>query len=627
MSDYGMMSALGSRPNSGNSFPDPFFDMASGQIPDSHNRIMRLSEFIFLSQGTYRQAIERVLSYFITDVEVDGDCGDDEKEKYKKYLNQQLVIKKLLHTIARDFLAYGNSFVSVIQGFRRYLVCPKCSSIHPFRTVAETPAFQFKWQNYTFTANCPRCHFRGDWGMPVDRKGGPDDLSVKRWSPHDMELAEDPFTGHVDFIWKIPPDYRKLVMEGKVHVLERAHWDIIQAVKQDKYFRFGRDVVFHLKDDCLAGFLGRGWGVPTSIVNYRQLYYTQVLNRLNESIALDFVTPLRVLTPDSKGGADPAARDHVLNANLGSFVARVQAMLRRRRKDPASWQVLPYPLQYQALGGDARNLAPRELLDQGLEVLLNNIGVPIQLYKGDLSVQAAPAALRLFESQWNFLVSDINSVLQWLGKKLSKMLSWEDVNLHLTRVTHADDAARQNAILQLMTGGQVSQTTGLKSVSVDMKEELRRKIEEQRYQAELERKAQEADEKSMSMQQMLQQPMPGQPAPGAAPPGQGGDPAAGGAPAQGQPSVPGAGPGLQGVVPNMPSNPNSPITPQDLLGRASSMAQQLIALPDAQRRSALNQIRGGNPLLHSLVRSSLDQLRSQARSTGQALVIQQMQGK
>lgn len=96
----------------------------------------------------------------------------------------------------------------------------------------------------------------------------------------------------------------------------------------------------------------------------------------------------------------------------------------------------------------------------------------------------------------------------------------------------------------------------------------------------------------------------------------------------GQAAVPGnGGMGMSGVTANLSSNPNSPISPQDVLGQAQSIAGQLLTMPEAQRLSELRNLRNSNQLLHSLVRSSLDQMRGQMRSQGQQMLQQQMTGQ
>ena len=66
-------------------FPDPFLDVASQNMPDTIRNALSWSEYIWNVFGTYRMSMERVVSYFLTDIEIAGDVSDDEKSKYTEF--------------------------------------------------------------------------------------------------------------------------------------------------------------------------------------------------------------------------------------------------------------------------------------------------------------------------------------------------------------------------------------------------------------------------------------------------------------------------------------------------------------------------------------------------------------
>jgi hypothetical protein len=619
-------------------FPDPFCDVASLSMPESIQTALRWSEYIGNANGPYRQAIDRVVSYFITDVEV-GDLGEntigrEEKEKYRVFLDETLGIRSVLKTVGLDFLIYGNSFTSLLVPFRRYLACKKCGFEAPLAKVHGTAAYNFKWENFDFHATCPSCHYSGPF-KHIDRRGGNDEsIKIKRWSPHEIDLLWDPYSEEVQYIWKIPEDYRTLIKAGHLHHLERASWEVIQAVKDGKDLMFDKGVIFHFKEDALAGMRNRGWGISRILVNFRQAWYYQILQRYNEAIALDYIVPFRVLTPGNRGG-DAQSGDPVHTINLGSFAARVSAMVRARRTDPARWNVLPFPVEYQALGGDASQLAPKELIDQGLETLLSCIGMPVELMKGTLTLQAAPAALRLFEANWSHLPHNLNSFLRNLAQALSRVMSWEPVSVKLQRVTHADDLNRQMAKLQLMQSQMISKTTGLKSVGLDYEEETKRQLEEERIYAEEQSRMQEEMEQAQSMKDLSAQAemMQGAGNPGASATGM---PPQGGAPAGAAPQpgmAPGAPPGAGGGSPvdaflaQRQNSPNIPRTPEELQSQAQLLAQQILSLPESQKDSELIKLKRTDQTTHALVSSIIDDIRQQAKTQGGATVMAQQFGQ
>lgn len=616
-------------------FPDPFCDIASLSMPESIQTALRWTEYIMNANGIYRQAIDRVVSYFITDVEIydtgENTTGREEKEKYQVFLEDTLQIRNVLHTIAMDYMTYGNSFTSLLLPFRRYLMCKRCGFEMPFDKVYNSPQCAFSWQNFEFHATCPKCKYSGPWRHIDRRSGDANNMHVKRWSPHEIDILWDPYTDECSYVWKIPQDYRTLIKEGHLHHLERASWEVIQAIKNDQNLMFDKGMIYHLKEDALSGMRNRGWGISRILANFRQAWYVQILHRYNEAIALDYVVPFRVITPAPRGG-DGQSSDPVHTINLSNFASRVQSMLRARRTDPARWNVLPFPVQYQALGGDATQLAPKDLIDQGLDTLLKCIGMPVELFNGTLSFQAAPAALRLFEANWSHLPQNLNKFLTELVSQISRFMSWEPVGVKLVRVTHADDLNRQMAKLQLMQAQQISKGTGLKSVGLDYEEEVKRMLDEEKIYAEEQQRMQKEMEQSQQMQDLSQQAQMmggvGNPGAGATGMPQGGAPApaAGGQPAPG--AMPGMAPSaVDQFLMQRQNSPNIPRTPEDLQQQAQLIANDLLSKPESVKDSELIKLKRADQTMHALVTSIIDDIRQQARTQGGAMVMQQQFGQ
>jgi hypothetical protein len=600
-------------------FPDPFADYASTVMPESIPSMLRWCEFVYMRNGIYREALRRKIAYFITDLEISGeDVSREEKTKRRDFYQEKIDIKADVSVAGTNLGCYGNDFSSLHVPFRRYLSCPQCFTEFPLRTVYNTKDFSFQWSDYDFHATCPNCKTGSGYSgvfNHVDRRGGEEsEVSVIHWDPHQIEIAYDVYSHKTAYIWKIPADYKEDVRKGLLITLENAPWEVIQAVKNDNAFMFDPDVIYHMKDEALAGIRNRGWGISQVITNFSQAWYVQVLHRYNEAIALDYVIPFRVITPAPRaGGADAASQDPVLGMNLGHFTSRVKAMLRNRKRDPAAWNVMPFPIEYQALGGEATQLAPKDLLDQGIDNLLSSAGIPPSMYKMDLTATNAPPALRLFEVYNAPLVHNLNGYLRWLDKKITDRFGWEPVQTRWKKVTHADDAQKQMAQLQLMMGRQISQTTGLKSIGLDFEDEQKGMLEEEKFIAEETEKMQEEMAESPGGQ--------GQPAQGGAPAGgappAGGDPAAGGAPTAGG-GAPPAGP---------PAGPNTPVSPQETLTKATQIAQQLAAMPDSQRQSELINLKKTDATLHAVVKSQLDGIRQDAQRQGGEQVMAQQLGK
>jgi hypothetical protein len=237
----------------------------------------------------------------------------------------------------------------------------------------------------------------------------------------------------------------------------------------------------------------------------------------------------------------------------------------------------------------------------------------------------------------------MNQLLTHIVDKASEIFGWEPVTAKMQRVTHADDLNKQMAQLQLMMGGKISQTTGLKSINADFAEEQRMKLEEERVVADETAKMQKEMDQQASIEAMSQGPPPAGPITPPPPPGMpgqmpmmqgmpgampgGGAPAppapAGGAPAGGAPADPAS--AAQGFATQQTPSTNQPTTIDEMLNQAATIAQQAMALPETQRKSYLIQLRKENPVIADLVQSQLDQIRTDARNQGGDMLMQQMQ--
>jgi hypothetical protein len=606
--------------------PDPFDDLASRYLPRTMPNAMRWSERIFLLDGTFAQAMQRVASYFVTDIEVRSpntdadDVTDQEKDKFETYLKKKQRALGFLRKSAIEYLAYGNVFVSVLEPFRRYIVCPSKNGKHncgmrvPCREFTKPGnGYKFKWQKFEFHGTCPVCGYSGRWLVKDIREADESKLTLKSWSVHEIDIRYNRYSGRKEFIWKIPEIYRAAITNGDPHLLEDAPLPVIRAIAKGQVLLFNDGVIHHESFPAPSGIDTEGWGLAPALTNFRQAMHCQLLRRLNEAIASDYIHPFRVITPDvSPGGAGQETGDPLVTTNQMMFTRWIAAMLKRRRIDPAAWNFSPFPLKYTAMGAEANQLAPYQLIAQAVDEFLNASGVPAELYKGSLTAQTAPASLRLFQSHWIHLIDAMNAILEFIVDRSAQILNWEPVDAQLVKPTIADDLNRQMALLQLMTSGNVSQSTALRSVGADFKDEQVRTLQENDFiakiTADFQKNQQGVQQQNAFTQQAIaapQQPqqLPQQQAPGQSAP-------------QGQPPAPGG------------SSDPATTTVLDLRQKAQEIAQRINQMPEAQKDSELIALRKSDPDLHALVRSIRDQIRQRERTAGGAQMhAQQKQGK
>jgi hypothetical protein len=559
-------------------FPNPFFDIASEYVPSDIHQIFEWCDFLYYTFGMYRQAARRVSRYFLTEVDLQGE-SDEERKKFEGMLRDQVHIMDALAQVGDDYMAYGNSFVSLYFPFERMLGCRKCGSEFKDGKVdyklVKGPAL---------SGTCPKCGFSGEFRRDDRRSADPGGLKIVRWDPKQIRLRHHPVSGKTTYYWDIPGDFSAKLRAGDKFYVESTPWAIVKCVMTDddgpRLFEFNPDAIYHFKEASLAGVKLRGWGMPPIMSNFKLAYYIQVLRRYDEAIALDYIIPFRILYPDTP---PTAGQDAFQNMSSQVFKQHMASMVRNRRKDPTSIQVAPFRVGYQAIGGEGQQMAPKDSIAYASDELLNSIGYPAELYRGTLSVQAFPTALRLFEKTWGTLVDSYNDLLGWVCKRMCNYLMAGEITGKLRPVTLADDIERKQVVLQAAGGMDVSKQTAYMGLGIDYLEEQRRVVEEQRKIQDLQREAQEEQDAQGSGAQG------------------GGDPNA----------QPGGNPGA---------------TPGDVYEQAKEEAQRLLfQVPDSLRRGELIKMKNSNPTLHALVMQEMTQQRQAMRSQGGAQMLQQGQ--
>ena len=244
------------------------------------------------------------------------------------------------------------------------------------------------------------------------------------------------------------------------------------------------------------------------------------------------------------------------------------------------------------IGGEAKQLSPKDNIALALDELLNAIGYPAELYKGTLTIQAFPVALRLFEKTWGVLVDGYNEFLSWMLTALSRHFMWGEITGELRSVTLADDIERKALALQAAAGMDLSKGTAYRPLGIDYMEEQRRVIEEQE---EVQKLQQEAMERQQAQEMGLSAGAGGQP----------------GADQGGMAGGPGGTPGA---------------TPGDVYEQGRQIAQQLLTqTPPTMRRGELIKIKQTNPTLHAIVLQEMDNMRGEMARQGGAMLMQQAQ--
>ena len=565
-------------PNAGQKsdrYVNPFYGIPLQYLPLNIDHMFWWADHFLLRFGFYRAALLRIANYFITSISIDSD-DSDYKKKYEEAF-ETLKWKEKLGMLGLNLLAYSNVFMSVSQGFDRFLKCPKCNNIV---RIDKFKKYKFDGK-LTYSGKCQKrgCNHNGKLECIDKPSTNIDKITTVFWNPREMRVKYEETTGKMDYYWDYPSNYVAKVSRPNDRFYAQVTPRVIyEAIAAKKLINLHDSTFLHIKLPTPAGVKTDGRAVPLSIYMFDDFFMLKVLQRFNEAICFEDINPFRVLAlaTESGGAANP-----VLTQNSTTWKREVANMIQEHRLDPGAYHTFPFPLNYQQLGGQGKNLAPTEMIAQSIQGILNALNIPQELYTMNMQYQAIGPALRLFENSWSCMVDAYNTFLQHQADVLSKTKGWPEAKVRLIPVTLSDDMERKSMIAQLVASNSIAKSELLGLYNFDWREQVRKKIQEERDVKELQEEEQIKEQlnDAKRMKDTGQQP-------------------------QGQ--------AQQGGVDTSTAN----MSPGDVIQKAQEIAQQLFPMDGAARRTQLQQIKATNETLYSQVKQELDKLTSQSKSQG-----------
>jgi hypothetical protein len=558
-------------------YSNPFYNIPLQYLPMNIDGMLLWAEHFLFRNGFYKQALNRIANYFITSLTI--DCDDEEAKKEYQQILDQLKWKQVLSKAGLNLLAYGNEFVTVNQGFYRYLTCPNC---HKTTSID-------KLQNYEFNKNiynmaCIKCAYRGEHKCVDKPANDIDKIHVVHWPAKEIKIRYEETTGESEYFWDIPQQYaKKITTKNNKFYSKKTPKIIYECVHNKTMLAFNTKNFIHLKLDTPSTIRTDGKAVPPSMFIFEDFFMLQTLKRYNEVICFEDIAPFRVISMAE--GGNPAANP-LLNQNGAVWSSAVDSMIDEHRRDPGSYHKFPFAINYQQLGGEGKNLAPVEMMEQAKNGILNALDIPVEMFQMTFQQQAAAPMLRMFENAWSVIPNNYNVLLNHIGTVVGNIMGLPKAKISLIPITFSDDMERKGIVGQLVSANAIARSELLKLYNFDYADQIRKKMDEDRLTQEIQIEEQEKQQMAQMAQQNVMQILQGQQQQA----GGGGMPAQGG--------------GSGGV------------TPQDALAQAQQIAQQLFPLDGAQRRAQLQQIKAQDQDLYAQVKAQLEQMTSQSRSQG-----------
>ncbi|TXH18845.1 MAG: hypothetical protein E6R03_01485 [Hyphomicrobiaceae bacterium] len=553
---------------------NPMFDFLSGFAPRNLKDLFKWAEYIFTDSPHISATVEKLALYSITEIRYLSEQPAT-VAKLRSVLEDDVGIYPAIRTVRRDGMIYGNSFTSLYMPFKRLAKCKNadCNLIHSLDHLK----YKYDSDKLTFSYVCPGCrescvtHLDDIKDVPIkDAKR----IKIIRWDPKQITLDDDPITGQVDVYYKLHARLIEKIKKGSSIVINGIPPGFLRCVAKNEDFKFNRNEVFHLRNDPPAG-LDTPWGIPPVTSVLKQFYYTAVLRKANEAIALDHVVPFRVLHPAQVSGSS----DPIVNLNGSDWVRNTREEIKKWRRDPLHIMFSPTALGVTQMGGQGRSLMTLGEIQAAEENILAGLKVPREFIMGGLSVQVSPTALRMLENQLLAENHDSNRLLQWVVDKITRFMGYAKTKTSLTPFKFVDDAQQKALLLEMNAQYKLLSRQFIGEIfSIDTEEQDKARREEELREAKtaLEHKRKLEDiENSLSAQatQMAQQQQ--------------------------------MGPGLA-------------YDQQMVVGKADEVAQGLLQLPEGDRRSQLSDLQATDYVMYAVVIQRMEQLRVEQGRSGQA---------
>lgn len=440
----------------------PYFSIAHQFLPRNLHDVIRWARYITLQSPVTTEVVRKLSTYPITDFVVDTEHRDT-AELYKSIFNS-FRMKSSLHDIGFDYHTLGNVFVSVYYPIQRTLVCRNCGIEHNAKN-AEFAVFK----NFEFLGRCPACGVTGKFTRKDTKSLNVQDMNIIKWDPVNISVNHNVITGEYEYYYRIPNEVRRKILQGDRLFVNSIPWGIIEAVQKKQDFKFDKDSIYHMKN-VSTGHLVDGVAIPPLISQYHLVFYIATLRKANESIANDFMTPMRVIYPQAQtGNGDP-----VVALSMKNFVGNMQANMVQFKQDQSHITIAPVPIGYQAISGEGKTMLVSQEIAQAEESLLLSMGVSRELLSGTTNWTSSTVGLRMLDNTLRGYVDQVEELITWIMSRVCRYLGADNAKVTLAPFKLTDDDSLRQFLMQATQSGQASWSTLYESFGIDYEDELRR---------------------------------------------------------------------------------------------------------------------------------------------------------
>ncbi len=466
---------------------NPMFDYLTGFVPRKLKDLFKWAEYLGFHSAHVYGVVRKFGEYPITRF-IYESTSEEEKTRHKKLFEENLRLKGFLTLVSYDVWLYGNAFVSVYEPIKRELVCPHCGT----KEDISAAKYKFNLSKLEFTHNCKQCKRQGVISKVEDYKlRDPSKITLIRFDPKLIDIEHNRITGESVYYYQIPRDDVSKVRAGNKTFIDHMPLEILRAMQERKTFKFGAGALYHLKMPGPAGVQAQ-WGFPPITSAIKNFLFTAVLRRANEAIALEHITPFRIIHPLAASGQG----DPITTIPLDRWKLEMERNMRLFRRDPLRIQFSPVPVGVQNIGGEGRALLTLGELQEAEKNIVLSLGVPMEFLSGGLGQTRGEITLRMIENQLQTHIENLNSLVQWIEQKAAAFMGWASIKMRLADFKMLDDVENKQLKIQLWQSQLLSNSTLAEMVDIDLDHERRQRREDALADARAEQETQIALQKA-----------------------------------------------------------------------------------------------------------------------------------
>lgn len=598
---------------------NPFRTYSNYVYPKTIDQVLIWAQWFWERNAKYRTCLQKCISYFVSGINVvqtDKKESSDASavESLHDLLVDQYDLLNLINTVGVELAAMGNVFVSCERPISRWLLCPEpdCNWMMAIKNL--TKGVEYDWDGKNFVGTCPKCGKKVVYDIhddPTTDAYGRKVRFIFR-APQDMYIEYNRLTDSFQYYYQIPNDVKNAIKRGDPVYLENTPKTFLDAATSDELMRFPEGMFFAARTRTMTPLdeKYKGWGMPLFMTSFDNFLRLQHLDKFNEAVTMDYIAPIRMISPQPQNIGATSQDPNRMPLSGGQFLSFIQQGIKRVKDNPTTWLVSPIPVQYQMIGGEAKELAPVDLMEWYVTQILSDMGIPQEFRQTSFQVVAPSMGMRMFERQWRPNTKPMDAFTRWAGEKICDYEKFANMRVTLDITSFVEDDMNKQMLFSLMQGGMISKTNVLKSVGVDFEEDLKMRIEEMKKEKQLnEKEAQEDQDRQMiggvmppqgiagvmqaqgimDAQMAALQPQPPQ-----------------------QPGMPAAPAGLAPVPASQTEGGGQPLG--SVWEQGAAEAQRLYTVPPNIRRQELVNMKATNPELHAAVIAQMNDMKQQVAS-------------